>query len=145
MAELSVRVVEPGVTRQLRRSVLRPTFLPGQPLPGDDLPDAVHLGAFDGSSLVSACLIFPQACAWQPGRPAWRLRGMATDPAARGTGAGTAVADAAAEVARERGAELLWCEAREPAVSFYQRRGWQLHGERFATDYGPHRYMWIEL
>lgn len=145
MAELSARVVDPDLTRQLRRTVLRPRFSPDQPLPGDDQPGAVHLGVFDGSSLVSACLIFPQACEWQPGRPAWRLRSMATDPAARGTGAGTAVARAAAEVARERGGELLWCEARESAVGFYLRCGWQLHGQRFSTDYGPHRYMWLPL
>jgi len=70
---------------------------------------------------------------------------MATDPAARGTGTGRAVLAAAAETARDHGAELLWCEAREPAVGFYQRCGWQVHGERFSKELEPHRYMWIEL
>jgi GNAT superfamily N-acetyltransferase len=145
MAELTVRTVEAAHSRELRRSVLRPKFAPGSMLPGDDEPGSVHLAAFDGSTLVSACAVFPQSCAWQPGRPAWRLRSMATDPAARSTGAGRAVLAAAAEAARDHGAELLWCEAREPAVGFYQRCGWQLHGERFSKELEPQRYMWIEL
>lgn len=144
MTERTVRVIDGNQGRELRRSVLRPHLDPQAFLPGDDLSDAIHLGAFDGSSLVSTCFIFPESCSWQPGRPAWRLRSMATDPAARGTGAGRSVLLAATGIARDHGAELLWCEAREPAVGFYQRCGWQLHGERF-VKVEPHRYMWIEL
>jgi len=70
---------------------------------------------------------------------------MATLPEARGTGAGTVVVRGAVELARTNGGELLWCEARESAVGFYLRSGWQLWGEGFRTDHGPHRYMWIEL
>jgi GNAT superfamily N-acetyltransferase len=145
MTELTVRVIDGNQGRELRRTVLRPQLAPQAFLPGDDLPNAIHLAAFDGSSLISTCLIFPEPCSWQSGRPAWRLRSMATDPAARGTGAGRAVLAAAAETARDQGAELLWCEAREPAVGFYQRCGWQLHGERFSKELEAHRYMWIEL
>ena len=145
MTELTVLAVDGRQSRELRRTVLRPHLAAEAFLPGDDLPQAIHLGAFDGPSLVSTCLVFAETCRWQPTRPAWRLRSMATDPAARGTGAGRAVLRAAAATARQHGAELLWCEAREDAVGFYQRCGWQLHGERFTTDFGPHRYMWIDL
>jgi len=145
MTELTVRTVDGSQNRELRRSVLRPQLAPQAFLPGDDLPGAIHLAAFDGSSLVSTCFIFPEPCDWQPGRPAWRLRSMATDPAVRGTGAGRAVLAAAAEAARDRGAELLWCEAREPAVGFYQRCGWRMHGEPFSKELVRHRSMWIEL
>jgi len=145
MAELTVRLIDAGQSRELRRAALRPHLEPGTALTGDDLPGALHLAAFDGSSLVSACMILPQPCEWQPGRPAWRLRSMATEPAVRRTGAGAAVLRAAAEVARDRDAELLWCRARQPAIGFYQRCGWQLHGEPFTTEYGPHRYMWLDL
>lgn len=145
MTGLTVLAVDGRQSRELRRSVLRPQFSPEEALPGDDLPYTIHLAAFEGPSLVSTCLVFPESCGWQPDRPAWRLRSMATDPAARGTGAGRAVLHAASATARDHGAEVLWCEAREAAVGFYQRCGWQLHGERFTTDYGPHRYMWIDL
>lgn len=145
MTGLTVRVIDANEGRQLRRSVLRPRLSVEAQLPGDDLSEAIHLGAFAGSSLASTCFISPECCDWQPGRPAWRLRSMATEPAVRGIGAGRAVLCAAADTARARGAELLWCQAREAAVGFYQRCGWQLHGERFSTDFGPHRYMWIEL
>ena len=145
MTELTVRVIDGAQGRELRRTVLRPHLAPDAFLPGDDKPSAIHLAAFAGSSLVSTCLIFQEPCSWQPGRPAWRLRSMATDPAARGTGAGRAVLAAAADSARDHHAELLWCEAREAAVGFYQRCGWQLHGERFDKELDPHRHMWVEL
>jgi len=125
--------------------VLRPEFGPGAAMPGEDRPGTIPIAVFDGSRLVSACLIFPESCRWQPGRPAWRLRSMATEPEARGIGAGTAVLVGAVELTRSNGGELLWCEARESAVGFYLRNGWQLWGERFQTDHGPHRYMWTEV
>jgi GNAT superfamily N-acetyltransferase len=145
MTGLIVREIDAQRGRELRRLALRPHLPPQAALPGDELPEAIHLAAFDGSNLVSTCLIFAEPCDWQPGRPAWRLRSMATEPAARGTGAGRAVLHAAAETARRHGAELLWCRAREVATGFYQACGWQLHGERFDTESGPHWYMWIEL
>jgi len=145
MIGISTRVVEVAASRELRRSVLRPAFPVGSVLPGDDQAAVVSIAGYAGESLLSACLIFPERCWWLPEQPGWRLRSMATEPAARGTGAGTAVVRAAAAHARDQGAEVLWCEARESAVGFYLRNGWQLHGERFSTGYGPHRYMWTDL
>ncbi|HTZ45406.1 MAG TPA: GNAT family N-acetyltransferase [Jatrophihabitans sp.] len=145
MPELTVRVVDLADSRELRRSVLRPEFAPGSMLPGEDQAGTICVAALAGSNLVSACLIFPESCRWQPDRPAWRLRSMATHPDFRGTGAGAAALGGATGQARARGAELLWCEARQPAVGFYLRHGWQLWGEPFENSHGPHRFMWVEL
>ncbi|MDQ1742555.1 MAG: hypothetical protein QOE23_894, partial [Pseudonocardiales bacterium] len=114
-------------------------------LPGEDQTGVVHLGAFDGQALLSACLIFPEQCPWLPGERAWRLRSMATDPQRRGNGAGTALLDEAQRIATADSASVLWCHAREVAVGFYLRHGWTPVGELFDNDLGPHRRMQLLL
>jgi hypothetical protein len=57
---ISVRQVTAAESRELRRSVLRPGLPSGSVLPGDDEPGVVHLAAYDGDNLLSACLIFPR-------------------------------------------------------------------------------------
>lgn len=117
--------VDGGLTRELRRVVLRPHLAPGDPLPGDDQAGAVHIGAVDDDgSVLGVCLVFPAPCDWRPESPAWQLRRMATAEAARGRGIGRAVAEAAVAAARERGAAILWCHARETAAPFWTAAGW---------------------
>jgi len=142
---LSVRQITPAESRELRRSVLRPGLPSGGEQPGEDQAGLVPLGAYDGPDLVSACLIFPESCPWLPGRHAWRLRGMATDPQRRGTGAGSAILREARRIARGDGASLMWCLARVPAVGFYLRHGWTTFEGVFDTDIGPHQRMWLWL
>jgi GNAT superfamily N-acetyltransferase len=142
---LSVRQITAAESRELRRSVLRPGMPSGSAQPGEDQPGAVHLGAYDGKDLLSACVIFPEPCPWLPGEHAWRLRGMATEPRHRGSGAGTAVLHGAERIARADGATVLWCMARETAVGFYLRHGWTTFDTMFDTDLGPHQRMWLRL
>lgn len=125
--------------------MLRPGLPEGAELPGENQPGVVHLGAYDGEALLSACLIFPQPCPWLPDEHAWRLRGMATDPQRRGHGAGTAIVRQASRVASADGATVLWCLARETAVGFYLRNGWTAFQTLFDTDLGPHQRMWLRL
>ena len=123
---------------------MRPQLASGSPLPGDTVDGVVHLAAFvdDNEEPAGACLIFPEDCAFvADGVGAWRLRSMATSLEARGTGAGAAVLDAAHSLVKEAGAPLLWCHARENAVGFYARHGWQIVGDPFEEIDIPHRNM----
>ena len=66
----------------------------------------------------------------------WQLRGMATDPAVRGTGAGRAlVAEGLARVAA-RGGDLVWCDARLAAVGFYERMGFAVVTQEYDKPEG---------
>ena len=128
-------VIDPARTRELRRSVLRPLLGGADQLPGDDRPDAVHFAAWDeDGGVLGACLILPDACPWLPDvSPAWALRQMATDPAHRGTGVGAAVL-AAVLAHLTPGTGVLWCLAREPAVPFYVRHGFEPEGQIFLDE-----------
>lgn len=146
MRELSavqVRPVSAAETADLRRTVLRG----GRPvaLPEDDEP-AFHVGAFDGTGLVGAGSVRRQPAPWAPSEPGWRLRGMATAEDARGQRVGAAVLAALLAHCREHGGGLLWCNARTPARTFYERAGLQVIGEPWLDpEIGPHVRMWRQL
>lgn len=143
---MRVEIVDPALTTELRRSVLRPHFEVGTPLPGDDLPDAIHFAALDDDgTAVSTCFIYANPCPWRPDeRPAWHLRQMATRPDRRGGGAGSQVISALLDYIAVRGGGLLWCNARERAVPFYERAGLIGEGAIFTDEAHtiPHLRMW---
>ena len=108
---------------------------------GDDLPTSRHCGAFVDDLAVGCATL--HASEWE-GEPAWQLRGMATLPEFRGRGLGRAVLDEMeAEFAPGRGAgALLWCNARVPAVGFYETMGWRVVSPGFEIPTaGPHVKM----
>jgi GNAT superfamily N-acetyltransferase len=139
-----VGLIDGTLSRELRRSVLRPNLSPRDALPGDDLDAAVHLGATVDGRVVSACFVFPEACPWLPEvAPAWHLRQMATYPDMRGQGLAGRVVDAAIEYARAAGAAVLWLYGRELAVPMYARHGFFETGDLFTDEQHtvPHMKM----
>jgi GNAT superfamily N-acetyltransferase len=70
---------------------------------------------------------------------------MATLPEVRGKGCGVRLLQACVETALERSVPLLWCNARETAVGFYSKQGWQILGARFEIPtVGPHFRMFLK-
>lgn len=131
-----VASVPAELTRPLRRDVLRP-HQRVQELAADEPPGCFAVCAYDGAELVAVGLVAPDG---EPG--GWRVRGMATLPASRGRGAGTAVLEALIAHAREHGATRIWCNARAPALAFYERSGFRVVSEEFELEnIGPHRVM----
>ena len=103
-----IREVSLEETRALRHAILRPHETI-QSLADHEPADAFAVGAFEDDELVAVGFVAPDG---EPG--AWRVRGMATAPEARGNGAGTAVLDALLRHAIARGATRVWCNARTP-------------------------------
>ena len=87
----TVRIVAETLTRELRRSVLRPNLAPGDPLPGDDLPGGVHLAAVDSDgTAVCTCFVYADPCpvAARASGVAPAADGDASGPAGRWPGCG---------------------------------------------------------
>ena len=149
LSQVRVEVVDEDRTRELRRAVLRPSWPVGSPLGGDGEPGVVHLAALDpAGDVVGACVLYPRTYPRRPEAPnAWQLRGMATAAAVRSQGVGALVIAKAVTEVRSRRGQLLWCEAREPAIPFYTRNGFQGDGEIYiGAETGiPHQFMWREL
>ena len=136
MPRLAVRPVSLEQTRALRQAVLRP-HQTAESLAADEPAGAIAVGAFDGEELVAVGLVGPDG-----GPGAWRVRGMATVPHARGRGAGAAVLDALVRHAAAHGATSVWCNARTAARSLYERAGLTVVSEEFELpEIGPHVRM----
>jgi ribosomal protein S18 acetylase RimI-like enzyme len=136
MSDHVVKPISLEQTRALRQAVLRP-HEPVEQMASSETVDTAALGAFSGEQLVAVGMIAPDG---EPG--GWRIRGMATAPAARGRGAGSAVLDALIEHARSQGARRIWCNARTPARSLYERAGMRVVSEEFELpEIGPHLMM----
>ena len=141
-----VRAVSVEAVRPLRHRVLRPHQPFGATLyPGDAEPLALHAGAFlaaGDAEPASVLTIAPDPHPEDPRPGDWRMRGMATEPAERGRGLGAAVLAACLEHAAAHGAARVWCFARVPARTLYERAGFAAEGAVFELDdIGPHLLM----
>ncbi len=140
-----IEEVSAAATRPLRQRLLRPHQQEDELVyPGDLDPEARHYAAVVGGEVVGIASVSRQ----EPERGAFggpesfRLRGMATVPAHRGRGIGTALLERVIGYAAERGGDLVWCTARMGAAGFYRGRGFRAVGEAFDLPrIGPHVVM----
>ena len=145
-----VAEIEAAETHDLRRRVLRDGRSEHLVFPEDDRPGAFHLGARaapDGP-LVAVASFAPEPTPHRPGRSAVRLRGMVTEPDRQGQGLGRALLDQAVDRLRAGGAEVLWANARDSALGFYHRLGFDVVGDGFLAGPAhdiPHHIVVLDL
>jgi len=104
--------------------------------------DTVHFAARVSETIIGIASIYREPPPSGTDANAWRLRGMATEPSRRNAGIGGKLLRACiAHVASQHGS-LIWCNARTPAVKFYERHGFRCIGEEFELPgIGPHYLM----
>jgi ribosomal protein S18 acetylase RimI-like enzyme len=140
MHEFDIRAVDPALTRPLRQLVLRP-HESLEELASHEPPGVHSVAALADGEIVAAGFVCPDG-----GPGAWRVRGMATLPAFRGRGAGSAILAALVAHATEQGAARVWCNARTPAISLYERAGFTVVSDEFEIEaIGPHVVMELRL
>jgi GNAT superfamily N-acetyltransferase len=140
VADVHICEVPIAMTRALRQSILRSHETIAQ-LAAEEPAEAFAAGGFDGERLIAIGIVAPSG---EPGR--WRVRGMATAPGERGRGVGRGVLDALLEHARANAGISVWCNARVPARSFYERAGFDACSVVFdVPPIGLHLVMEREL
>jgi GNAT superfamily N-acetyltransferase len=146
---MHVEEVPAAATYDLRRRVLRADQADADvDFEDDRRAGAFHLGVLDDDGRVVAVgTFFEDPCPHRPGRTSWRLRGMAVEPAVQGRGVGSALLEAAVKRLRDEAVEVLWAHGRDSALGFYERHGWQVHGEGYVTDETmlPHHDVVLDL
>ncbi len=142
---ITVEAVPASAVLPLRAAILRPGLASAEAVYAvDDDPTTLHLAAIDETGAVVGCSTW-FAEPWQ-GRPAWRLRGMATAPSVRGSGVGGALLRRGLAEAQAARVDFAWCNARTVALGFYRRYGFETVGEEFVTAIGiPHYLMWCPV
>jgi len=131
--DIHIRPMTSLEVRPLRLEVLRAGMV-NQTVhfDGDDDPTTIHLGAFDQDQNnvgVSTWMQRPFPLAEE--HKALQLRGMATAVNVRGQGIGALLLVAGQSHGRVIGAHLIWANARDAALDFYNRHGYRTVGEGF--------------
>lgn len=119
-------------THPLRRAVLRD----GDPtrsvvFDGDELPSTMHLGVEVDGELVAVSTWLEVRHPDHPALAGVQLRGMATAPERQGTGLGHLLLEDALRRLRADGYELVWARARDTALAFYERHGFEVFGRGY--------------
>jgi predicted GNAT family N-acyltransferase len=141
---LTIKEISTEETYPLRHRILRA----GRPiedcvLPGDDDETTYHLGAFDGERIVSIGSFYEASHPDISGERQFQLRGMATDEEYRRRHLGAELLERGMEIAKERGGDVLWCNARSNVAQFYLSQGFKQVGEEFdIPTVGPHLRMY---
>ncbi len=134
-------------TRGLRQAVLRPHQQPNELVyRGDDWQDSAHFVAIKNAVVVGIASVYPQNRSGDHDVRDWRLRGMATAGAVRGSGVGRQLLEATIEHVRLKGGQRYWCNARVTAQGFYEHLGMRVVGEVFEPPgLGPHVVMEMKV
>lgn len=119
-------------TLDIRHRMLRP----GRPkeeavFPGDEEEQTFHLGGFIDSKLCSVASFFFERNPEFDEPYQFRLRGMATLEDHQGQGLSSELLKMAFPIIQQNMCNLLWCNAREGAVGFYEKVGFEKVGEYF--------------
>ncbi|AMV33434.1 Acetyltransferase (GNAT) family protein [Pirellula sp. SH-Sr6A] len=140
----------PAELWDLRFAVLREP-LGGNPASarfvGDDLATTQHFTAWHEDRMVGCASLMLSTTLIPPDLPPhsgvwYQLRGMAVSDAVQGSGVGRTLLQAIDAWSAPNPAIRLWCNAREEAIDFYRKNGWQEIGEIFSIpNVGPHLRM----
>lgn len=136
-------------TYPIRQQVLVPTHeLKKAKFENDDDEDiSFHLGAFENSKLVSVASFFYQRNPLFEDLHQYQLRGMATLPEKQGQGLSSELLATAFPIIKQNFCTLLWCNARESAIGYYEKAGFKKYNEEvFEIDnIGPHVLMYKHI
>ncbi len=140
-----IRFIKNCQTFPLRKKVLRSH----QPNPilefeGDSEPDTIHLGYFENEEIIGIVTLIRRGFYWEKDfyKNAYQLRGMAVDPQFQNQNIGNALLHEVENQSQTRGVDFIWCNARENALNFYLKNGYELIGGSFEIpDIGRHYKM----
>lgn len=140
-----LREADAAELMRLRRAVLRAgRDRPPAGIAEDDDAATVHLAALaQDATIIGALTLVVQPCPDDPGADAVRLALMAVSLGHQRQGVGSALVEAAQDLACGR-LDLVWATARDSALGFYARHGFRVTSPGFVGAMGlpHHRMLW---
>ena len=131
-------------TYPVRHEVLRK----GKPIEtcqfkGDDDENTVHFGLYQNERLIGIISIFKEKNDLFSETNQFQIRGMAVLEAFQGKGFGAELVKAAENHCINLNTNLIWFNARENAVPFYEKLDYEIIGDSFLIpDVGIHFVMY---
>jgi ribosomal protein S18 acetylase RimI-like enzyme len=106
---------------------------------GDDLPTTSHFGLFVENHLTAVISAFKVQNKLFIEENQYQIRGMAVLEEFQKKGFGEALLKYCENEITVAKGELIWFNARESAVGFYKKSGYEILGDKFEIpDVGPH-------
>ncbi|MGC6430119.1 MAG: GNAT family N-acetyltransferase [Jejuia sp.] len=143
----TVKLIDAKTTHVVRHPVLRT----GKPIDtcifsGDDLETTFHLGLYNKKDLIGVTSLMASENKTFQTPSQYQLRGMAILKAFQGKGLGAILISEGEAILKQKHVNLVWCNAREIAVSFYKRNGFKIMGVPFeipeiGKHYMMHKYL----
>lgn len=143
MNEIKVKKITYLETFPVRSAVLRQ----GKPIEtcfflGDDSDETTHFGLFNTNKLIGVASVFKVENENFDKKNQFQLRGMAVLNEYQGLGYGNIILDEVCKFVESKKADVLWFNARENAVKFYQNFGFSVSGDSFEIpEIGIHFVM----
>ncbi len=134
-------------TYPVRHDVLRK----GRPIEdchfkGDDLPDTSHYGLYENQKLAGVISLFINSNPLFSEEKQAQIRGMAVLEEFQKKGYVQKLVEYCEDLLHKANYRLIWFNARENAVSFYKKMGYQTIGTPFEIiDIGLHYIMYKKL
>jgi ribosomal protein S18 acetylase RimI-like enzyme len=101
--------------------------------------DSIHIACYFHDELVGCLILKPD------GTDNLKMRQVAVSDKHQGLGIGRALVDFSEQYARENGYGKISMHARDTAVGFYLKLGYEVEGEPFEEVTIPHRSMFKEI
>lgn len=142
-----IRQIEAEDTFSVRQPVLRP----GKPIEschfdGDNLGTTAHFGLSENEELVGVVSVYKTNYPNCTIERQFQMRGMAVLKEHQGLGFGLELVKKAEHYIKEKKGNLIWFNARETAVPFYQKLGYKIKGDPFEIEgIGTHFVMYKRL
>ena len=126
-SEFRVVQVAARELHELRRRVLRENdATKSVDEPRDAESSSMHFGGLLDDRVVVSASFYPTTAPLRSDLVSYQLRYMAVDADVQGRGYGARVLEVAESALADAGAEQLWANARDTALGFYLKTGWEL-------------------
>ncbi|WP_335966027.1 GNAT family N-acetyltransferase [Galbibacter sp. PAP.153] len=142
-----IKVITSAEAHKVRHPVLRE----GKPFetaifPEDDLKDTFHVGCVLENEPIGTVTFMQKGKEEFKAVNPYQLRGMAVLQNHQKKGLGDLMVKKGEELVKKHNGDLIWLNAREIAVGFYKKIGYQVHGGAFmVAGIGPHYLMYKTL
>jgi len=141
----SVKKIRVAQTYTIRKEILRKNIDLPYKFSGDLDDGTFHLGAFKADTIVGVVSFMKSDLNKLKGTQ-YQLRGMATSIEVRKEGFGNLLLKEAFEFLKQNQIDIVWCNAREEAVGFYQKNGFKILGDQFNIEKeGVHYKMYKKI
>ena len=144
---ITLKEITASATFPVRHSVLRK----GKPIEtcsfdNDDNPTTKHFGLFDNDELKGIVSVFEKKNQLFNKVKQFQIRGMAVLENTQGYGFGKMLMLEAEKYCKAANGSIIWFNARENAVGFYENLGYRISGTSFdIAGIGMHYVMFKEL